>query len=462
MKNRAAIAFGMILTFAGIGVAAKSSDLAKAAGVQGGLIVHVGCEDGKLTAALAVGGHAVVQGLSENAATVAAARQQVKSAGKYGETSVAAYDGKHLPYVAELVNLLVVTKPGGLSAAEIKRVLVPGGLALVKAGQKVAGLETTPAKGLDGWRAYRKPRPKTIDDWTHYLHDARGTSVSDDVVAGHPRGLRWTGGPYWARSHEHTAGMNAMVSTAGRVFYVMDEGLVDSIQLPAENFLTARDAFNGVVLWKRPLRDWFNALYPVKSGPGWLPRRLVAVGERVYIAPGVGQDLLCLDAATGEVVRTYADTANTFELIVCGGTGAGADFDGADAVHSHMTNTRITDVEILERRFGVRLLAFAIRRGSGGVGRHRGGDGVVRRIEFLEPLSVSLLTQRRLEAPFGLAGGGSGMPGCNLLRRRGDPHDRRLPPLAQFDVAPGDILTIRTPGGGGYGQPSNPPAVTAV
>ena len=330
MKKQVAIAFGMVLTFAGLGYAAESSavrpgraaSLVAAAGIKGGLIVHLGCEDPGapgLTAALAAGGRFVVQGLSENPGAVAAAREQVRSAGKYGETSVAGFDGKHLPYVAELVNLLVVARAGGLSAAEIKRVLVPGGLALVKAGQEVAGLETSPAEGLAGWRAYRQPRPKTIDDWTHYLHDARGTSVSDDLLAGHPRGLRWTGGPYWARSHEHTAGMNAMVSAAGRVFYVMDEGLVDSIQLPAENFLTARDAFNGVVLWKRPLSDWFNALYPVKSGPGWLPRRLVAVGDRVYIAPGVGQDLLCLDAARGEVVRTYADTANTFELIVSDG-----------------------------------------------------------------------------------------------------------------------------------------------
>jgi 5-oxoprolinase (ATP-hydrolysing) len=137
---------------------------------------------------------------------------------------------------------------------------------------------------------------------------------------------------------------------------------------------------------------------------------------------------------------------------ICGGTGAGPGFDGAHAVHSHMTNTRITDVEILEQRFGVRLLEFAVRRGSGGRGRHRGGDGVVRRIEFLAPLSVSLLTQRRLKAPFGLAGGASGLPGCNLLLRAADSHDEQLPPMAQFDVAPGDVLTIITPGGGGYGR----------
>ncbi len=327
MKKQAMIALGTMLTFAGTGYAAepsalrpnKAAGLVNAAGVQGGLVVHVGCKDGKLTAALGADGRFVVQGLCEGPGAVAAAREHVRSAGACGKASVAAFDGEHLPYVDDLVNLLVVSRAGGLSAAEIRRILVPGGVALVRDGQKVPGLDTGPAEGLEGWRAYRRPRPKAIDEWTHYLHDARGTSVSEDLLAGHPRGLRWTGGPFWARSHEHTAGMNAMVSAAGRVFYVMDEGPTESIQLPPENFLTARDAFNGVVLWKRPLRAWWNALYPLKSGPGWLPRRLVAVGERVYIAPGVGQDLLCLDAATGKVLCTYAGTANTFELIVSDG-----------------------------------------------------------------------------------------------------------------------------------------------
>ena len=330
MNKHVMIAFGMILTLAGTGHAAelsaagldKAAGLVQAAGVKGGLIVHVGCTDGKLTAALAGGSRFVVQGLSDSAGDVAAAREHVKSAGKYGVVSVAAFDGERLPYVAELVNLLLVSKAGRLSAAEIKRVLVPGGLALVKVGEKVAGLQTTTAaavEGVTGWGVYKKPHPKAIDEWTHYLHDPRGTSVSEDLLAGHPRGMRWTGGPFWARSHEHTNSMNAMVSAAGRVFYVMDEGLTDSIQLPAESYLTARDAFNGVVLWKRPLRDWFNALFPLKSGPGWLPRRLVAVGQRVYIAPGVGQKLQCLDAPTGKIVRTYDETANTFELIVSDG-----------------------------------------------------------------------------------------------------------------------------------------------
>ena len=299
--------------------AKRARAILTAADVKGGLVVLVGCEDGRLAAALGANDRFVVQGLSEEVRTVAAAREHVKSAGKYGHVSIAAYDGKHLPYVENLVNLLVVSRAGGVPAAEIKRVLIPGGTALVKDGQHISGLTTGPVRRLKGWKVYEKPWPESLDEWTHYLHDPRGTSVSDDLVAGHPKGLRWTGGPFWARSHEHTAGMYAMVSAAGRAFYVMDEGPTESIQLPPEYFLTARDAFNGTVLWKRPLHDWFNHLFPLKSGPGWIPRRLVAVKDRVYLAPGIGQDLLCLDAATGKVLRKYGDTASTFELIVSDG-----------------------------------------------------------------------------------------------------------------------------------------------
>ncbi len=313
---------GVILALGGTVWAAAPSaggpDFAQAVGTKGGLVVHVGCTDGKLTAALATRPNLLVQGLADSDGAVAEARKFVKSAGKYGAVSVASFDGEHLPYVNELVNLLLVSKAGRLTAKEVRRVLVPGGAALVKDGQNVPGLQTA-AQGPTGWRIYRKPRPEAIDDWTHYLHDPKGTSVSEDLLAGHPRGMRWTGGPYWARSHEHTASMNAMVSAAGRVFYVMDEGLTDSIQLPADNVLVARDAFNGVVLWKRPVPHWSNALYPLKSGPGWLPRRLVAIGDKVYIAPGPGQALLCLDAATGKTVRTYSDAVSTFELIVSDG-----------------------------------------------------------------------------------------------------------------------------------------------
>jgi 5-oxoprolinase (ATP-hydrolysing) len=136
---------------------------------------------------------------------------------------------------------------------------------------------------------------------------------------------------------------------------------------------------------------------------------------------------------------------------ICGGSGAGPGFDGADAVHTHMTNTRLTDPEVLESRYPLRLVRFAIRTGSGGNGKHNGGCGVIREIEFLEPLQVSILSQRRTTAPYGLAGGSAGQPGRNTLHRAGQPEPIDLGPVAQIHANPGDRLTIETPGAGGYG-----------
>ncbi len=138
---------------------------------------------------------------------------------------------------------------------------------------------------------------------------------------------------------------------------------------------------------------------------------------------------------------------------ICGGAGAGPTFDGADAVHTHMTNTRLTDPEVLEDRYPVQLRRFEIRRGSGGNGRHHGGDGIVREIEFLESVEVSLLTSRRSTQPFGLGGGESGAAGRNLLRRVGSDQFESLVGAAHFFAEPGDVLRIETPGGGGWGNP---------
>ncbi len=138
---------------------------------------------------------------------------------------------------------------------------------------------------------------------------------------------------------------------------------------------------------------------------------------------------------------------------VCGGAGAGPGFHGADAVHTHMTNTRLTDPEILESRYPVRLIRFAIRLGSGGAGRFRGGCGVIRELEFLEPLDVSILSQRRTKAPYGLGGGCPGQSGRNVLRQAGSLENHVLPAIVHLCVNPGDRLIIETPGGGGYGSP---------
>ena len=146
------------------------------------------------------------------------------------------------------------------------------------------------------------------------------------------------------------------------------------------------------------------------------------------------------------------ETHQNYETI-CGGTGAGPDHPGTDAVHSHMTNTRMTDPEVLELRFPVRVEEFSIRRGSGGVGRFPGGAGVVRRLRFLEVMTATLLSSRRLTPPYGLAGGGPGACGRNRLVRA----DGRVVDLRGDDevqVEPGDQISIETPGGGSFGAPA--------
>jgi len=146
---------------------------------------------------------------------------------------------------------------------------------------------------------------------------------------------------------------------------------------------------------------------------------------------------------------TFGTDRFAYYETICGGAGAGPGFAGAHAVHTHMTNTRITDPEVLERRYPVVVRAFEVRRGSGGAGRWPGGDGVRRAIEFLAPMSAAILSERRTRAPFGLAGGGPGQCGRNVLVRNG--REEELPGKVQLDVQAGDVLVIETPGGGGFG-----------
>jgi 5-oxoprolinase (ATP-hydrolysing) len=147
----------------------------------------------------------------------------------------------------------------------------------------------------------------------------------------------------------------------------------------------------------------------------------------------------------------FGDDRRQYYETVCGGVGAGPGFDGATAVQTHMTNTRMTDPEVLELRYPVRVKQFGVRRGSGGAGQWRGGDGAIRRLAFLEPMTAVIVASRRREGPFGLAGGAAGATGEQWIERDGDiipmeGRDRR-------DLLAGDVLGLATPGGGGYGTP---------
>jgi 5-oxoprolinase (ATP-hydrolysing) len=151
---------------------------------------------------------------------------------------------------------------------------------------------------------------------------------------------------------------------------------------------------------------------------------------------------------------TFGNDRYQYYETVAGGSGAGPGFDGADVVQTHMTNSRLTDPGVLEWRFPVRLESFEIRRGSGGRGRWRGGDGAVRRVRFLEPMTAAILSGHRLVQPHGLNGGEDGKAGRNYVQRAKEMTEGGITELGPFDqteMAAGDVFVIETPGGGGYG-----------
>ncbi len=283
---------------------AQAREILDLTGVQGGVIVHLGCGDGAVTAALRANDRYLVQGLDRDREQVRLARKNLLASKAYGEVSVDQWDGLRLPYADNLVNLIVAEDPAEVAEVELLRVLCPLGVACLRQG--------------DGWTTLIKPRPDEIDDWTHYMHGPDNNAVAKDSVVGPPQHVQWMGGPKWARGHEVLATLSVMVSSGGRVFYISDDGPTASVDLPSEWSLTARDAFNGKLLWKRPIPRWESEHRPFRSGPPHLPRRLVAIDDTVYVTLGFGEDVVALNAATGEQLREYADTAGTEEILVEG------------------------------------------------------------------------------------------------------------------------------------------------
>jgi len=155
-----------------------------------------------------------------------------------------------------------------------------------------------------------------MDEWTHFLHGPDNNAVGHDSLVGAPFRVQWVGGPQWARHHNYLSSTSAMVTSGGRLFAIVDEGPIASLALPPRWQLVARDAFNGVVLWKRTIGPWEGVLRAFRSGPVDLARRLVAVGDRVYATLGYHQPVVALDAATGEIMRSYAETEGALEILV--------------------------------------------------------------------------------------------------------------------------------------------------
>ena len=174
----------ILILVTALAAAATAGSIPEAAGVQGGLIVHLGCGDGRTTAALRVNERFIVQGLDTDPAAVQAAREHIHSLGLYGPVTANTFDGRHLPYVENFVNLVVAERLGAVPMAEVMRVLAPNGVALV-GGKKTV-----------------KPWPKAIDEWTHFLHGPDNNAVARDTRVDIPRSIQWVAEPRWGRSHE--------------------------------------------------------------------------------------------------------------------------------------------------------------------------------------------------------------------------------------------------------------------
>ncbi|MBN1853693.1 MAG: PQQ-binding-like beta-propeller repeat protein [Pirellulales bacterium] len=302
--------------------AAEDVDILAETGIRGGFIVHIGCGNGHLTSQLCPNGSYVVHGLDADPANIQLARQYIRSLGLYGRVSVEQWAGGRLPYTDQLVNLVIAEQFDQVPMSEIMRVLAPRGVACILQDGK--------------WTKTVKPWPDTIDEWTHFLHDASGNAVANDSIVGPPRCLRWIAPPLWLRSHETPSGIQSQIAAGGRLFYIFDEGLIGIVdkRFPERWSIICRDAFNGKELWRRSLPHWgwqewgrrkvegndltemrgLRLLVPVEN-----QRRLVADRDRLYVTMGYNAPLSILDAATGETITTVQETAPTTEILLSEG-----------------------------------------------------------------------------------------------------------------------------------------------
>ncbi len=288
------------------GRAAESSaeDLLDATGFSGGLVVHLGCGDPEvmdLTADLGKGETFLVHGLDRDEAAVRRARTAIQEKGVYGRVSVERLRGDRLPYADNLVNVIVVDDVEAVSREELMRVLVPEGVALIRAGGKIERVI--------------KPRPATMDEWTHFMHEPDNNPVAHDSHIGPPDSIQWMATPKFSRAHEQQSSFSACVSSGGRMFYILDDAPRVDIRLPSKWVLIARDAFNGVKLWEKPMGDWVNQYRRFRSGPANLPFRLVADDDKVFVTLDFSGPVHILDAKSGETLRVLEGTEKAKQII---------------------------------------------------------------------------------------------------------------------------------------------------
>lgn len=226
-------------------------------------------------------------------------RELIKKANAYGRVSAELWkSGESLPFIDNFVNKLLVDDSAAIPEQELLRVLAPRGIAWADEKKIV------------------KPVPGDTDEWTHFLYDPSNNPVSKDRRIGRLGRLQWVGLPRWSRHHDHMSSVTSAVTSGGRVYTITDEGSRSSIFLPPKWKLVARDAYNGTVLWKRDVSQWFSHIHRLKSGPPYLPRKLVAKGDALYATLELDGVLSKLDGRTGKTLKTYAAADSTQEVLL--------------------------------------------------------------------------------------------------------------------------------------------------
>ena len=291
-------ALAAIILLSGQAMANSSEAIVNASGVKGGLVVKIGCGNADELADLKVNDGFLVHVLDTDAATVAAARAALEAKGLYGKISVDTFDGTALPYVDNLVNLVIADGGGKVPREEILRVLTPRGVAVINGKTTV------------------KAVPPDIDEWTHYLHGPGNNAVAADTVVGPPLHLQWAGPPRWTRDHGTLNSVSSVVTVGGRLFFILDDATGRRMDAPGEWALIARDAFNGVELWRRPMSSWTEHRNRFRSGPPQLPRLLVASEEHVYAPLGLSEPVSQMDAQSGKVLKTFLATKGAEEILL--------------------------------------------------------------------------------------------------------------------------------------------------
>ena len=275
--------------------------LVRDSGVTGGLVVYVGSDDCAFPSSWKEGSGFLGHQLVRDRERLESVRARIRERDLYGQVSAIVWDGPSLPYVGNMVNLLVVSEEcADLPREEVDRVLAPLGSAYMLDDGGVA-------------RTYRRPWPDEIDEWTHARYDSTGNAVSKDQRVGPPRHVQWYASPKWNPASK----ISSLVTNGGRIFAILDDSHIGSVERSWA--LVARDAFNGILLWRHELPSWGGAQGGKKVGPVQANRKLIAGDDRVYAPLGKFAPVSVINAATGKVLRTLSETRHAEEMVLSDG-----------------------------------------------------------------------------------------------------------------------------------------------